>query len=1066
MQLLQCSDTLCVFCCRTSSEAKQHATSPLAWTNEKNPKQTHSTQNMWDNQGPNSINNCSNFNYRPVMPNRFQMFAPRFSPKDQRIQPLLGNCVQGWNQNATRFFRPSNPNWQYGNFGNNNWNPNSDNSRNYSGQFDEDDFSCIQTFDERQNWNNRCNTYNQLWGNINQSWYSHNQDYNLDEVSCRNPPHGGSRNVTSFNDPRYGRDYKNDNWANAQISELNVKQQGKQKNRSKSPKDLSRRSSKSPRSGSHSRSNSPTDVSQSRSNSSGDLMSVRTKTPKGYSGAISRSKNALSHNGSHTKKMKLSTSKSPHLKRTHSSLKQTFQTKTLANKKTELSSEHNRRNLSAPFNTNAQSQPTIPKFLSSSESGQVSVPNLWMGKERKRTATCTFGLLSDEEKKIDCQKSRQRTFSSQSQMVENVISCENRNSSLSAPDVFTFSGNKMSTIEAVETRKQSPLKNKMDVSMSDAGLAGRGSVLERAEALCRELKENREKAKEMKTVQNKNKENETIEKVEEKIEELEKLCRSKMKGCIPELNEDKPGDSNKELLLDDLGKHANIPSSVQKALTKHSTTDISSKSKVGSKLNKKTEPLSRDSLLKMINSPRSRKERLKLAQLVKTQTHFRSARRFNRDSLQLGVPDQLSTSSVLEIEQSELSVNELPQDIQLQIAKLLENEGIDKVDQGTSTELIDMPPVLSIKDIPGRQQYWLESGESAQEKIGHLNHKNNTGSSTSVGRTEDVNTRNTGLKKNYADSTESKRVGHDFGSDNFEYASCGKDCTESSANQKEMQHRNSLVLKDFVENDHSNQSVQQRDAKVGDQFGIVPILGTNPKEREPLNHGDIQHSTLQIKKEIEDTSIDIQNIKKEIAEMNNITHHLGIKSEPINPLVNKESNMAILPLVKSEPKDSILYGELVPSKEQAKSYLSGLGSAEPDLLEDAKQENSSTFSHTNKSTNVSQLNAYERNLKYIDSGTRTRPLSAPKESELSVNLKNHPQTLTPRFEAPAENLVKFFPEEKKLSATLDNLSNNSKSKIKEVGDGRQNKNEIECVEGRAKKKRSWSENVSLNEFSI
>ena len=84
---------------------------------------------------------------------------------------------------------------------------------------------------------------------------------------------------------------------------------------------------------------------------------------------------------------------------------------------------------------------------------------------------------------------------------------------------------------------------------------------------------------------------------------------------------------------------------------------------------KSKDELPRESLLKMVNSPRSRKERLKLAEMLRSYASSQNKLSFPRFNLQLsGMYDKLET------QMEDLRLEELSPHVQLQIAQLIEDD--------------------------------------------------------------------------------------------------------------------------------------------------------------------------------------------------------------------------------------------------------------------------------------------------------------------------------------------------------------------------------------------------------
>lgn len=271
---------------------------------------------------------------------------------------------------------------------------------------------------------------------------------------------------------------------------------------------------------------------------------------------------------------------------------------------------------------------------------------------------------------------------------------------------------------------------KSDLFSKSAKSANKGkNVVEKAEALCQELREKRDsKAKEGKNLlKQQQKKNSLPEKHQNNMkkstssESSEQNIVAHAPIKVPDtvsvivhnvpLNEKvKPMDTNsvtKTLASKKLTSSKVTDSTTSKASTKPSKADIerirsyiegstftnpNSDSSVevhahpisaspGKNYNRSSHDLlGKESLLKMVNSPRSRKERVKLAEMIRT--HAKSQNKFSQSRFSLnGIFDTFSGSEPMQ----ELNIQDLPTELQLQIAQIMESDMISDTDSSKTS---------------------------------------------------------------------------------------------------------------------------------------------------------------------------------------------------------------------------------------------------------------------------------------------------------------------------------------------------------------------------------------------
>ncbi|KAK3092652.1 hypothetical protein FSP39_005401 [Pinctada imbricata] len=284
----------------------------------------------------------------------------------------------------------------------------------------------------------------------------------------------------------------------------------------------------------------------------------------------------------------------------------------------------------------------------------------------------------------------------------------------------------------------SPTSGRKSKSRVDEG----SSVLEKAEKLCKELRDKREKAKKEREKKERQKKFEKQEEINEQLRALSERSKEYVKGHVsaeeeklsnidtmsdsgrsvsssvisdncssmstdqgiekirknieqsvvtPVSDSDKSGksqsgsrkDSSPEALIGGkiIPETSKKKSSKDKDKTKtskesadkveseksKSTSTGEKQSQTSTSKSKEKEGLSTESLLKMVNSPRSRKERLKLAEMLRSYASSHNRLSMPRFNLQLsGMYDKLET------QMEDLHLEELSPDVQLQIAQLIE----------------------------------------------------------------------------------------------------------------------------------------------------------------------------------------------------------------------------------------------------------------------------------------------------------------------------------------------------------------------------------------------------------
>ena len=233
------------------------------------------------------------------------------------------------------------------------------------------------------------------------------------------------------------------------------------------------------------------------------------------------------------------------------------------------------------------------------------------------------------------------------------------------------------------------------------------SLLKKAESLCREIKEKRHIVRINKEGEERKKKQQDQERIDRQIRALSQRSQSRVTGILDRpvdqrILETKQYDRNRSgyPIIDLQGTHNKpeeheirmpvLPASVQKVMRKHakdgtqrnnpviSTIPGERYSKEASQVTKKLPPgksLDKDSLMKLVNSPRSRKERMQVANILKK--HNKTAKTVARPKLHLhsGSEDRLSDADQsVEVEGEELPLSMLPEDIRLQIEQLMTEE--------------------------------------------------------------------------------------------------------------------------------------------------------------------------------------------------------------------------------------------------------------------------------------------------------------------------------------------------------------------------------------------------------
>ncbi|XP_067680643.1 zinc finger protein 106-like [Haliotis asinina] len=260
----------------------------------------------------------------------------------------------------------------------------------------------------------------------------------------------------------------------------------------------------------------------------------------------------------------------------------------------------------------------------------------------------------------------------------------------------------------------------VDVTNAESG------VLEKAEKLCKELREKRQKAKCDKEKKIKTKNNEMRDVLNKQIKSLSDANKSRIKGHLASVekgfsvstasslqessiasssfsrtsadtatsmlasstqtsqSEDQASSLTPAFRSDiDRIRH-NIENSVRRTLSSPAKqTSSSGESSVNSK-NKK--PLSKDSLLKMVNSPRSRNERLHLARMLRT--HARTQNKLAPSRLNVQLNGLYDNYEFDEEDIPAISLEDLSPEVKLQIAQLIEDDvNIDLISSEQDTPI-------------------------------------------------------------------------------------------------------------------------------------------------------------------------------------------------------------------------------------------------------------------------------------------------------------------------------------------------------------------------------------------
>lgn len=229
------------------------------------------------------------------------------------------------------------------------------------------------------------------------------------------------------------------------------------------------------------------------------------------------------------------------------------------------------------------------------------------------------------------------------------------------------------------------------------------SILQKAEKLCKELREKRQNAKSEKE---KNGKMEKQKNINQHIETLSEINKSYVTGHLTAVQEKMTSHSQTHNILElrssvsDSREHdrsskneierirQEIEKSVQEQrnLTKSSLQSPEAITQKKLETLRKSKPLKRETLLKLINSPRSRKERLKLSELLTKYSKSQNKLSMPRFNLKMSGLYDTEEMSLEEINYDDLSV-----DLQMQIAEMFEHD--------VPQELIDLSQSPKHKEI-------------------------------------------------------------------------------------------------------------------------------------------------------------------------------------------------------------------------------------------------------------------------------------------------------------------------------------------------------------------------------
>ncbi|XP_013416118.1 zinc finger protein 106 isoform X3 [Lingula anatina] len=295
---------------------------------------------------------------------------------------------------------------------------------------------------------------------------------------------------------------------------------------------------------------------------------------------------------------------------------------------------------------------------------------------------------------------RQRSMSSDSSKITEKYS---------ASPVTTFENRKRTnSLNNVKLTSESNAPKKMDKvkemeSKSSLPDSKHSSVLARAEAVCKEIRERRllkqkqiQEAGVAEISTGRNQMNPLTdqdnpetnngkqpEKMGTKVDTFHSLSTNSKPVGLPEQSEKNGADESSSQTLSQYGKQAALPDTLKKQLWK---------TKLGGKLlRSSSDPYDKDTLIKMVNAPRSRKDQMRLAQMLKTKPQLKSQRRFN---LALEPPASVDETKDLEME-------DLPEEVRNQIAHLIELDV--QSEDGQQNQEISEPNVESISGDPPLQ---------------------------------------------------------------------------------------------------------------------------------------------------------------------------------------------------------------------------------------------------------------------------------------------------------------------------------------------------------------------------
>lgn len=257
------------------------------------------------------------------------------------------------------------------------------------------------------------------------------------------------------------------------------------------------------------------------------------------------------------------------------------------------------------------------------------------------------------------------------------------------------------------------------------------NLLIQAENLCRDIREKRQLARMDKESQEKRKSRDQQKKTDDRLSNLTQVSRSRMKGFINDenlLESQYQVHKHRKEVERSLGrgvvKKVSAASHSSSSNTRSSSTVVRPGVKVNIRPNlagairipraqkKSNEVMDRKNLMRLVNSPRSRKERMQVAKIL--QSHGKSVRP-SRPKLNLEtVPDE-HVDDFDEEGALSFDLESLPTEVQLQLAELFDN-GFEAVDIDIASADSDTP--MELEDLHAEEEALSDEESKPSESQG------------------------------------------------------------------------------------------------------------------------------------------------------------------------------------------------------------------------------------------------------------------------------------------------------------------------------------------------------------